>query len=249
MPLIFQLKIINNSIEENNDKYNYEIGDDFEGILNKELLYQLLNSWEFSNKEIQNINFIIDDEFIVDKNYIINKDEKKNILILTYDIIINKKLKKIFENYINKRLNNDIDIISSDEELNIPYNIASEITNAITINSDSVDLSLNDQLINKMNKETISFLNDSDFRNLLNIYIKKPELFNKLFQYIQHAEIIETSINNNSVDDNKLNYYNELAQKINFLGFNNDIVIKNLIKYDGHLNLTIRSLFQNISSI
>jgi hypothetical protein len=240
MTIIF--KIINTLNE--NYKFKHNIIDSYEGIFNKEILMELLISWHFTVNEINQINFKINDEIITDIDYIINKGEIKYIFILSDNEIIIQKLQKTFSDYVKKNEDELIEIDSSDDEINKSYNIEDLKLNNSETNLDSDNFILTDELINKINLETITLLTDNDFKNLLNIYKKKPELFNILYQYIQNIDIIDETIKYH-VDDNKLTYYKTLAQKINFLGFPDTVVIKQLIKYNGHLNLTIRSLFQN----
>ena len=102
-----------------------------------------------------------------------------------------------------------------------------------------------------MNENTLLLFSDPDFINLINIYKRKPELFNLLSNYIQNNDIaIESllSISNKKFDqlsnEDKL-YYTDLSVKITNFGFKipQETIIDRLIKYSGHLNLTIRSFF------
>jgi len=209
---------------------NIEINEIFTGIINLKILHELLISWDFVQEEINNIKFFIDTEEITnpDMNFIITEDNNKIINILAQDININNKLEIIFKQYKNNNLNTlNENILDSDEIIN---------------NNDS-----SDKYIEDINNKTILLFDDPDFKNLLNIYIKKPELYNILYQYIQNVDFVNKNNNNDliiSIDQEQLSNYNNLADKLLFLGFSKNIIIKKLIEYKGHLNLTIRSLLQ-----
>ena len=209
---------------------NIEINEIFTGIINLKILHELLISWDFVQEEINNIKFFIDTEEITnpDMNFIITEDNNKIINILAQDININNKLEIILKKYKNNNLNTlNENILDSDEIIN---------------NNDS-----SDKYIEDINNKTILLFDDPDFKNLLNIYIKKPELYNILYQYIQNVDFVNKNNNNDliiSIDQEQLSNYNNLADKLLFLGFSKNIIIKKLIEYKGHLNLTIRSLLQ-----
>jgi|UniRef100_A0A6C0ECX9 hypothetical protein len=211
-----------------NDNNLIELQDTYEGIINIQLIHELLLCWQFSYDEINNIQFIVDNEQLLNKNYIINKDENKIIYILTNDANIKNKFEILFNEYNKKEIKSD-DIIKVKNEDN--HENIYEIT---------------DTHIENINNETLKLFDDSDFKKLLNIYINKPDLYNILYQYIQDADLVKSN-NNLNIENEKIQYYNILAEKINFLGFPKQIVINKLVKYNGHLNLTVRSLLQNIN--
>ena len=104
-----------------------------------------------------------------------------------------------------------------------------------------------------MNEQTLILFSDPDFIILLNIYRKKPELFNLLSNYIQNNDIIiDSLINDKTLDqisDQEIEYYTNLSIKIMEIGINipQNIIIEKLIKFSGHLNLTIRSIFNEMN--
>ena len=102
---------------------------------------------------------------------------------------------------------------------------------------------MTEEIINNMNKKTMKLFEDSDFRHLLSIYMKKPELFSILFQYIQNGTM--TPIEDSEIKS--IPNEEELINEIKQLGFkvSDDIIRKKLIKFSGHLNLTVRSLLQD----
>jgi hypothetical protein len=104
------------------------------------------------------------------------------------------------------------------------------------------------ELINKINVKTLELFSDPDFKNLMRIYINKPELFNYLSQYIQTGNIIEESLTQDVTLDtltlDEQEYYSSLLKQIKDLnlGISDEIIMLKLIKYSGHLNLTVRSI-------
>jgi predicted nuclease of predicted toxin-antitoxin system len=181
-------------------------------------------SWDLSREEVQEIKFIIDSEQIKDyeKSYYINPDEIYNIFIFVFNQNIREKLQTIFITY------------------GLEVSAISEETHTLT-----------PEIIKEMNEQTLILFSDPDFINLINIYKRKPELFNLLSNYIQNNDVvIESLISNKNIDqlseEDKL-YYTKLSIKIMDFGFKipQETIIDRLIKYSGHLNLTIRSFFND----
>jgi hypothetical protein len=99
-----------------------------------------------------------------------------------------------------------------------------------------------------MNHKSILLFSDPDFKLLVGIYLKKPELFSILAQYVQNGNIVEESLMSpktiNDLTNEELIKYQTRVEVINNLnlGISNDMIIEKLIKYSGHLNLTLRSI-------
>ena len=267
MPLTFKL-IINNILDEK----LYELTDNFKGIINLQLLTNLFKFWKFTNEEIQSIKFILDSEHIVDtlKNYLISPDENKIIYIYVPDVYIRLKLQQIFaEIKAQKNPNNkacdEKSVDSSNKEAIFPpeifiqTNLEVKTQKEIIINElDEVYKStkniakLTPELINVMNVKTSLLFQDSDFKNLIHIYLKKPELYTIFLKFIQNADIIEEASlpakELHNLTDEELTYYYNLCDEIRKLNINisNEIIINRLIKYSGHLNLTLRSLLLDL---
>lgn len=227
MPLSF--KLVGFTI---NTKY-YEIRDSFEGDINLTIIHDLFISWNLSKEEVQEIKFIIDSEQIKnpEKSYYIGPNEVCYIFIFVFNQEIRNKLQEIFITHGSE--------ISSESDKENDSDIEEEFP------------ILTYEIIKEMNENTLLLFSDPDFINLINIYKRKPELFNLLSNYIQNNDIaIESllSISNKKFDqlsnEDKI-YYTDLSVKIRNFGFKipQETIIDRLIKYSGHLNLTIRSFF------
>lgn len=228
MPLTF--KLVGFMI----DRKSYEIKNSYKGDINLNAIYNLFIGLELTLEEVQQIKFIIDSEQIKDltKIYNINSDEDHSIYLFVFDTVIRQKLQEIFKNH--GTINKEIDEPITQE---IPIIIPEQIP-ILTLD-----------IITKMNEKTLLLFSDPDFIILLSIYKRKPELFNLLSNYIQDNDInIESLLPIKSIDEltsEELSYYTELSLKIINLGFNisQEIIIEKLIKYSGHINLTIREIF------
>ena len=226
MPLIF--KLVGFVI---NEKY-FQIKDSYQGDINLACIHTLFTTWGLTQEEVQEIKFIIDSEQIKDptKIYHINQNETHTIFVFVFNQEIRQKLQMVFTT-------NGIGISSLADE---------DISQAITqIEQENVVFTR--ELIDSMNQHTITLFSDPDFINLLNIYKKKPELFNLLSNYIQNNDINESLISDKTIDqisDEEKEYYTNLSLKIMDLNFSIDqnLIIERLIKFSGHLNLTIRSI-------
>lgn len=218
-----------------NKKY-HEINYSYEGTINLLNIHTLFITWDLTQEEINQIKFIIDSEHITDPNklYTINFNENHIIFVFINNKNIKQKLYSVF----------------TSNESNFDDN--EEITQPITQDQSEIYPVLTIEIINKMNENTLLLLSDPDFINILSIYKRKPDLFNSLSNYIQNNDIIIDSLlpekNINEISEIEINYYNELSIKIMNLqlGIPQNIIIDKLIKYSGHINLTIRSIINEI---
>lgn len=219
---------------------DYEIIDKFSGNINLLNIHKLFISWGLSDEEVVQIKFIIDSEQVRDetKLYTINENEIHKIFIFIFNQETRKKLQIIFNTYgVEASYSNQ-----SDKFTDQLIKVEEECNNKLT-----------PEIINKVNENTLILLADPDFVNLLNIYKKKPYLFNLLSNYIQNnksSEIFYSEINIDDLSQDKILYYNDLTLKIMNLnlGFTPENIMDSLIKYSGHLNIAIRSLFNNTST-
>jgi hypothetical protein len=227
MPIFFKLVgfIVN--------KKSFEIKDTYEGQINLLAIQNLFMRWGLTREEVNEIKFIINSEQIKDpyKLYLINPDENYTLFVFVFNQEIRQKLQVIFTS-------NGTEIESSDE-----LNSEDELMNEpIHQNDDDPIPVLTPEIINRMNHSTIELFCDPDFKTLLSIYKKKPDLFNTLSKYIQKGDIIDTSLmpKIELTEETII----ELSKQIIDLNLDipQDIILKNLIKYSGHLNLTLRSL-------
>lgn len=241
----------------------YQIKDSFEGPIQFKVLVDLFNFWGISYDNLEKIKFITDTEQMninPDKSFMVRPDEDRIVYVFTSDKDVKNQLTDIF---IDKGI--EIDTNSppqydtstqyqpySSQNVN-PVVPDSEITKPITIKEPEPAPKLTDEIIDMMNVKSVSLFSDPDFRNLISVYLRRPELFGTLAQYVQNGNIIEESlIPVKSIDeltDEELAHYKSLADKINHLelGVTNDIIINYLIKFSGHLNLTVRSLICDLA--
>jgi hypothetical protein len=216
-----------------NKKY-YEIKYVFEGNINLSIIHKIFIVWGLTQDEVDQIKFIIDSEQINDptKLYPINHDEINTIYIFIFNQVIKQKLQLIF-------IDHGVPVANSDEQHNEPIT---------QVESDPLPI-LTPDIINKMNEETLILFSDPDFINILSIYKRKPELFNLLSNYIQVSEIkTDLLLPEKKIEEltsEEKTYYTEMSLKIMNLNLSvsQEEIIMKLIKYSGHLNLTIRSLF------
>ena len=101
---------------------------------------------------------------------------------------------------------------------------------------------------NNIMTECAELFYDPDFKKLIDIYIRRPELFSTLAKYVQHGTVIEESLEPvktiEMLSETELQQYIFLCDQIKNLGINlpDNVIIAKLLKFSGHLNLTVRSL-------
>jgi hypothetical protein len=213
MPFI--LKLVGCSI----DKKYYEIINNFEGTINLKLFKDLFLGLGFELEDFNQIRIITNGEQLkdFDKCYEINEDITQIFLIFSSNTDIRKKLLDLF---IEHGTLETAPIKNKPKETVIDE-----------------DETLNKEIIERMNKTTVELFNDLDFKYLLNIYIRKPELFSTFAQYVQSGNIVKENDENNEDYDESV----EILRNLN-LNISDNKLIKYLRKYSGHLNLTLRAI-------
>jgi hypothetical protein len=260
MPIVFKLVGITS------DKKYYEIRDKFSEPINLELLYELYITWGLTKEEISHVKFITDSVIITNPNinFPVSENEDRVFFVFTSNIDIRKKLQNIFIKEGNEcqLIHNITSTISTNQENNNvitcaqPTNHDKELCTPITqvINSDPIPI-LTPEIIESMNIKSINLFSDPDFKNLVSIFIRKPELFSVMAKYVQNGNVIQESLgliqSVEMLSDDILSKYKMLCIEIKNLGINvsDEVIIERLIKYSGHLNLTVRSLLCELSTL
>ena len=193
----------------------------------------------FEEKQLEHeCNDKILDEMEVNVNKLVNDILGNNIsdgLLNNNDYIIvdednNNDSKSITEDIGNNRES----IIDQNEDIEC---ITEEIVNNINKNEDIECIT--EEIINNINEKTLILLRDPDFRILIDIYKRRPELFQNLLHYTHSGDIVYNVTQVSSVGNYLTEF--EIINKLN-LNFPEDKIYEKLIKYGGHINLTLRSL-------
>jgi hypothetical protein len=240
MPLILKL------IGQFQNRKIYEIKDSFEGTVGFRLLVELFTFWGLTPDEVNKIKFISDSEQIKEssKNFHVGTGNSMIVFVFTTDTELKNKLVEIFMKEGNE-------VVQNSSAPQIKPQLESpdpEICKPITI-KESINIpKLSSELIDVVNAKSVSLFADPDFKSLISIYIRRPELFNTLAKYVQHGNIIEESLGPvktiDELSNTELEHYQKLADKINHLGISvpHETIMNRLIKMSGHLNLTVRSI-------
>jgi hypothetical protein len=238
MPLIFKLIgfTINNKL--------YEIHNNFTGPLNMEVLKKIFINYELPLDSFNNIRFITGTEQINNLNKNIDiTDEVKSILIFTQDNQTKTILANIFIKY-GKESDMRLPITSQADINNSSELINPEINKPLTEEEYKIP-QLTPEIIESMNKKAIKLFSDPDFTFLMKLYVKRPELFATLSQYISHGDLVIDSFGKYiSLDDETKSKYEIVFKEIKKLDLNVDdnIINEKIVKYKGHLNLIIRDI-------
>ena len=243
MPLVLKL------VGFSQDNKSYQIKDKFTGPFNLKLLHELFIHWNLTTDDIDKIKFITDSEQIKnpDKTFEIKEDEERLIFIFTSDRDVRTKLLNIFSSQ-GTEVNKDFKLDESPKPTMRLENADPEICKPLTQKKLDPIQQLTPDIIDLMNVKSVSLFSDPDFKNLISIYLRKPELFSTLSQYIQSGNVIEESlIPQKTIDQlssDELQDYQQLADKLKHLelGVSKEVLINRLIFFSGHLNLTVRSI-------
>jgi hypothetical protein len=257
MPLKFKL------IQSVNNKF-YEIQDPYKGLINLKLIQELFFQFGLNKEEIEQTRFITESIRIdnYEKYYEINDSEERVIFVFNGNPETRLKLINIFIKEGSEVISNikplpttpnknpEQPVQTNTQQIQQPVYTTPdpEITKPLNEKEPEPIPVLTPELIDTLNVKSVSLFADSDFRNLMRIYINRPDLFSTFAMYIQSGDIINESLckgrNVDELSDDEYTYYQNLADKINSLdlGVTNDYVINRLVKYSGHLNLTLRSI-------
>lgn len=272
MYIVFRL--INNLI--GNKKY--EIRSDFNGNFKLSDIHKTFMSMGFNDIELAELKFIIDSRIATDltKEYYVADYEEKIIIIIinNNNRIIFNKICELFIKYgieINPQQPQQRHQLpqqphqrhqlpqqpqqQSQQSSNIAntlkeMDIDKDIINPLTEIKSEDELKITPEIINNMNQKTIKLFLDDDFKHLLRIYMKKPDLYNILSLYVQKSDIVDKFVSDFSdLEDRLLNddetiSYNELIKLLQSsnLTIPDNMLKKYVIKYKGHLNLILRHI-------
>jgi hypothetical protein len=108
---------------------------------------------------------------------------------------------------------------------------------------------MTDEIINTMNTNIVTLFSDKDFVDLLRIILNKPNLLNIASSYIQHGDVVEVKTS----DISNFTYTSEYdividiltKLKVNIEGIEDEVKIL-LCHFQGHINLTLRSLLVGV---
>jgi hypothetical protein len=238
MPIVLKL------VGFNQHNQSYQIEDTFFGMMNLTILQGLFGIWGLDDEELSKVKFIINTEQInnIHQNFEIKENEEKTIFVFTSDTHVRFKLFDIFKKQIES-LKADFDSDSKPEPKS-----SININKPITQSQPDTTPKLTQELIDVMNVKSVSLFADKDFKNLISVYLTRPDLFNTFAQYVQNGNIVQESllpsITKETLTNAELTRYLTLVDKIDNLdtGVNRDQIFEQLIKYSGHLNLTLRAI-------
>jgi len=242
MPIKFKL------VGQTTNKKYYEITDDFAGPINLNLLQDLFKFHGLSAEDIEKIRFITDSEQIKnsEKSYMVKPDEDRGIFVFTSETEIRNKLQDIF---MKNGKEVDVQQQKSPQQTAQPgaQHVAQQVEQfqALTI-KESVEPVMTPEIIDTMNKKTVALFSQPDFKTLLNIFLTNPGIIRDFSKYVQHCDIVSNNKEPNwdELSTEKQTEYNTLADKLEEfnLGKPRELLLSRLVKYSGHLNLTLRSI-------
>ena len=219
-----------NTINSNNGTYKIKMRKIITYIL-LEKIKELEYDQESCDSIINNIDndlikFICGSETIKDDNKIFTVEDIKIIYIFTNDEKSQDILCKIFLKY-------GTDLTEEKKEKKLNSLLEEELDEDHILEKKDMD---------DINEELIEEFKDKDFIFLLNILNTRPELFDKLYQYLSSGDIVDKKeFDDFKFEDSQFTFEKELGS---LLGLNLNIEESNLRKvlmyFKGHLNLSLR---------
>ena len=242
MPIIYKLVGIKsgNDVKNEMTHLNWDTHEKEKKEINIKDIYSLFSSLGVT-ENISDIKFITNSETMKDdKNYSMiervdadNKIQEHNIIIFVFTMNeeIKQKLKTIFDThgYISKKEN--VSIVENTANIRRPH---VELSKPIPED----DIRIDEDAINKSNKETIDLFSNKQFQTLVKIYYENPDVFKTFASYISSGNTVDTSHFTNITDVS----FDDEFQGIKGLNLDiDDSIIQNTLKkFNGHINLTLR---------
>lgn len=243
MPILFKLVGVVNL-----DSKVPEIKKDIVGSISLSDIKQIFKDYGLNEEELEQIKFVANSETIKtnDKTFLISNDNEFVIFVFSAISYIRAKLISIFpknsinilDNENNEKVN--INNNNSNEKISVSKK---ETDNELLKKIDSPEVNiipvLTEEIINKMNEETSKLFESEDFKHLIRIYYTNQDVMKTFFSFINNGDIVKMDI---PKDSSKT--FEEEIKILKSLGITeNDDAIKDCLKvFNGHLNLSLRTL-------
>jgi hypothetical protein len=251
MPLVLKL------IAQFQQGKSFEIRDNYTGFINLGFFHQLFAHFGITQEEMSLVKFITESEYMsdLDKQYFVKSNEDRCVMIYTTNTVIKNKLAAIFMKEGTEVIKPGYAVSSAlaTTQSAQTFNPDPNICKPITIVKSEPPPKLTPDIIDVMNAKSVSLFSDPDFKSLIGIYLRRPELFGTLSQYVQNGNVLEESLGNtktiDDLTDDEFIQYKGMIDKISQLGINisETEILDKLIKFSGHLNLTLRSILCDIA--
>jgi hypothetical protein len=233
------------------DGKKYEIRSKFNGNIKLSDINRTFIAMGFTELELSEFKFVIDNRIANDlnKEYNVADDEEKIIIIIpNNNNLIKSKLGELFIKHGTEIPNQEMTLeqkMALEQRLQFNNNsqenkqVDSDINKPLTKITKEIPTQLTQEMIDNMNMKTIKLFSDDDFKSLLHIYMKKPELFNTLSLFVQNNDLTE-NVFEKTEEKNDYNLIISEFKKINL-----DVSEEEVKKYNGHMNLILRSILVN----
>ena len=233
------LKLINFQF---NDSYNYIYKDQGNPINLKNIYLDFMNKGMNIN-DIKQINFIHLAKRVDDLELDLKCSNGKSSIVHIYSK--NEDIKKEILNKIFTM------IPKSEHNVKQTITISTKLNNLPIEDYEEIIEKPSEEEIQNINLKIIENFKDKDFVNLLKICVEKPHLLKVVKSYISHGDIIsKPNLENINIDTCQVDY----TKSLDFLkllvtdmdiNINIDDISKILKHFNGHLNLSIRYIFNN----
>ena len=235
MPIIFKL-VGNVKLRGLQIKY------DIIGEINLSTIVSIFKTYGIQSESFEYIQFITESETLKNdsKFFDISNDYDQIIFVFTAQKKINEQLINIFSENIKDEItttplvktdiNNDIDNV----ELNKPIYDKVEEENPAELSQD---------IINSCNAKTIKLFENKHFQHLFKIYYTDPDIIKTFINFVSHGDIVKITIP--KIDEEK--DYSDEINLLKSIGIseNDEVIIKVLKRFNGHINLSFRTLLRN----
>ena len=205
----------------------------------KYIILEKIKELEYNEESLNKINsnfnkdlikFICGSETIKDDDETFMVEDKKIIYIFTNDEFSKEILCKTFLKFGND--------LTDKKEKKLNSLLEKELDEDHILETADMD---------NINEELIKDFKDKDFIFLLNILKNRPELFDKLYQYLSLGDIVDQKEFEEFIfEESEFNFEKELISLLNLnLDESENTLKKVLMYFKGHLNLSLRYILNS----
>lgn len=229
MPITY--KLVGISKEQVNNEMKHIDWKDDDNSININTVIEFFKS-KGCDSGTEYIKFITDSQTMVpEKNYEVSKDKDRLIYVFTQNQEVRSKLISVFNQYgylVEKKTQSQPVQQQTDKQ--------SEPLTTKPIPEDKIKI--DDDIILESNKETVRLFGESDFKTLLRIYINNPDMFKTFASYVSSGTVISTAFVKPEEEQDYSEQKNAIME-LN-LGVDEELIDKALIRFNGHINLSLR---------
>lgn len=238
-----------------------EIKTDISGTVRLSNIISIFESLGLSSNDFKDIRIVHNSHTLDSEEKSFTISEKDNLIVFIFSTVreIREKLGFLFLKHATNFKDQPSELVLTSSNLS-PQNfnqgdrevnkeddregdreVDKELQISIEDKEEEAIPELSEDIIKVMNEKTIKLFQDPDFCNLIKIYYLKPELITTFINFVSHGDIINMVL---PKVEGQVKDFSESINILKSLGIDatEEQMLESLTVFNGHLNLTLRSL-------